>query len=127
MAAEVLFIRSLIDDFLQEKRESVGGGWAKVVPEDIGALERIVNALIKAKCESDADGDYPIECVFVNRRLYEPLSQPFLIRYDHQIEDDPEEMADNLDLAFANLVSAMNAVERMMKSRGYQKSQAAAS
>lgn len=126
MTTEVLFIRDLIDDFLQEKRKAVGSGWAEIVPEDIDALERIVNALIKAKCESDFDGDYPIECAFVNRRLHEPLSQPFLIRYDYQIKDDPEEMADNLDLAFANLVSAMNVVERMMKKRSYQRSQAAA-
>lgn len=67
-----------IEKFLAERRESEGGGWAQITPKDMLQLSGVIEALIEAKCEKDADGDMPIEFTLVNRRegkssSYRPL------------------------------------------------------
>jgi hypothetical protein len=62
----------LIDRFLEDHRES-DGGYAKVTTEDIRELHEIVQWLIELKCDTDPDGDLPIEFEIVNRRTHERM------------------------------------------------------
>lgn len=64
---------NLIDQFLEDYRESHRGSWAKITPEDVTLLGEIVRELIELKCDKDANGDYPIEARLINRRVYESL------------------------------------------------------
>ena len=64
-------LREMIDMFLEERRESLGGGWAEITEHDVGMLYRIVWELLSLKCDKDADGDYPIQVKLVNRRIFE--------------------------------------------------------
>jgi hypothetical protein len=66
-------IHDLVDTFLAERRKSEGG-WAEITNDDIQQLEKIVLSLVKAKCQADPDGDYPIQFRIVNRRTHEHLS-----------------------------------------------------
>lgn len=60
-----------IDAFLSKRRRSRGGGgWAEVEDKDIEDLREIAETLISLKCETDADGDYPIEIEITNRRTH---------------------------------------------------------
>lgn len=52
-------LQDRIEAFLSTRRES-DGGWAKITPDDVHLLSEIVHRLIEAKCEPDADGDYPL-------------------------------------------------------------------
>lgn len=64
---------NMIDRFLEDRRESHRGGWAKITPEDVTLLREIVHELIELKCELSADGDLPIEVKLVNRRTHERM------------------------------------------------------
>ena len=77
----------LIDSFLEDRRESFGGGWAQITPEDVDQLREIIRWLIELKCDRDADGDLPIECKLVNRRTHERLHY-YPIPYREQRNDD---------------------------------------
>jgi len=77
----------MIDRFLEDRRESHRGGWAKVTPEDVTLLREIVHELIELKCELDADGDLPIEVNLVNRRTHERLHYS-AVPYREQRKDD---------------------------------------
>lgn len=64
-------LRDKIDAFLSKRRRSSrGGGWAEVEDKDIEDLREIAKTLISLKCETDADGDYPIEIEITNRRTH---------------------------------------------------------
>lgn len=70
-AATAKDLHDKIDAFLSKRRRSSrGGGWAEVEDKDIEDLREIAETLISLKCETDADGDYPIEIEITNRRTH---------------------------------------------------------
>jgi hypothetical protein len=98
-------LKNQIENFLEHERKSTKGGWAAVTKEDLQDLGHIINELIAEKCEPDADGDYPINFVLVNRRQCEPFN--FLpMRYSHEY---PEEA---LDIAILNTKIANSKLDR---------------
>lgn len=116
---------SMIDGFLQERRESHGGGWAQITGDDVKQLSSIIDALVKLKCEKDADGDCPIEWDLTNRRTHQ-RSHYIQIPYDRKLDDDGEkreltddEREDRLELLMFNLGLAQDAVNQEMKMRRY--------
>ena len=120
-----LALKKKIDDFLKPRRRSDGGGWAKITTDDVTQLEDIVQALIKAKCHPDDDGDRPIEFMIINRRTHHSMPYCALpydawIRGHHDDEDDlPQQPTDDeiMDLAMLNLELATNDVNRMYRLR----------
>lgn len=69
----MIVLQQSIFDFLRERRESKGGGWAQVTTADVEQLQNIIGNLLVLKCELDADGDLPIEVTIVNRRTHQRL------------------------------------------------------
>lgn len=61
-------LNNKIDSFLSGYRESQDGEYADVTDQDMSDLGDIINLLIELKCESDDDGDRPIEIRLVNRQ-----------------------------------------------------------
>ena len=59
-------LSNLIDEFISQRRES-DGGWPEVSEKDMEMLEWILDALIDEKWEQDADGDYPVKWVLVDK------------------------------------------------------------
>jgi len=79
-----------IQFFLESPRQS-DGGWAPVEKQDMIQLSDIIQALISAKWQPDADGDLPVEVGIVDRTRYEP--QPGIaVRYFHKAQSDAERM-----------------------------------
>jgi hypothetical protein len=78
---------NMIDEFLEDRRQSHRGGWAKITPEDVSLLRDIVAKLITLKCEKDADGGHPIEVHLVNRRTHERMHYS-PVPYREQQKDD---------------------------------------
>src|SRR5688572_17674096 len=76
-------IVKLIEGFLKDHRQSDGGGFAEVTEDDMLRLQIIIDRLIEAKFDPDADGDHPVEYTLVDRNKYERL--PFIpVPYDHK-------------------------------------------
>jgi len=94
-----------IKDFLKERRESDGGGWAPVTEEDMDLLHAVIYSLIEAKWGADADGDRPMQYQLIDRTKYWP-SHYFPIPYGHKTGKREEEF----DNAMTNLSMAMEAV-----------------
>jgi len=60
-----------IHSFLKEHREcDSNSGWAQVTDEDLDKLGDIIDRLIELKCDTDSDGDFPIQWTLVDRRKY---------------------------------------------------------
>ena len=96
---------NMIDQFLENHRESHRGGWAKITPADVSQLREIVHELIELKCDKDADGDLPIEVHLVNRRTHERMHyRP----YPYPAFDRPDEYSfhDRLRILVGNLHTA---------------------
>lgn len=74
----------LIDGFLEERIKSSHGDWAPATQEHLNEMGEIVKRLIRLKFETDADGDFPVEGVFVNRTEGR-LGYPAIIRYRHNM------------------------------------------
>lgn len=102
-----------IKSWVSGRRESTRGGWAAVTPDDVEELSNILNRLIRAKCEPDADGDVPIQFTLVDRVRYWPLH--FVpVPYDH---DASLEMRFQFLLGhWLNLSLAFHAFEAAMSS-----------
>jgi hypothetical protein len=79
-------LNAAINEFLKERRESKGGGWAAIEPEDIDQLHEILARLVLLRCAEDADGDLPIEWNLIDRRRYEPMHFD-AVPYSHGIEN----------------------------------------
>ena len=110
-------ITNKIEKFLKERRVSKGGGWAAITENDINSLNNIIHDLIEAKCEPDADGDYPLQVILVNRRKYEPLRfEP--LPYVHMLKDKKEQEAwfvkamDNMRIASDVITSYLRSYYR---------------
>ena len=80
-------LQSKIERFLAVRRKSSGGGWAEVNDGDMLALKNIIEELIKAKFQADADGDYPIQFALVNRREQIWSVSPRAIDYKPSVPD----------------------------------------
>jgi hypothetical protein len=103
-------IHNLIDEFLTERRES-RGGWAEVTKDDVKLLSKIISALIKAKCEEDPDGDFPIEFLLINRRV-ERLPYFDTVPYPNfEAEDRYENTKKGTERSFFNLSTAFHDYE----------------
>lgn len=75
-----------IDAFLEVRRKS-SGGWPDVSEEDMEQLGEIIRSLIKAKFETDPDGDLPVEFGLTNRQT--EMRNPFVeVPYEHKGEFD---------------------------------------
>ncbi len=100
---------NMIDRFLEDRRESHHGGWAKITPEDVTLLREIVHELIELKCELDADGDLPIEVHLVNRRTHERIhhsAPPYKEQEDYEISH-----SDLMRVLTGNLMSAASRLD----------------
>lgn len=94
-----------IDKFLEARRESVGGGWAKIVDGDIALLGMVIRMLREMKCEADADGDYPIEVAITNRRTHQ-RSHFMAVPYD--FDRTGAVQVDNFDRYFEATLSNLS-------------------
>lgn len=63
-------IDSTLDKLLAERRKS-DSSYAPVTDEDWKLLHRLINDILHAKFESDADGDLPVEYDLVNRHTHQ--------------------------------------------------------
>ncbi len=121
----------LIDRFLEDHRESEGG-YAKITSEDISLLREIVQWLIELKCDSDPDGDLPIEFEVVNRRTHERMyygQVPYRESYDPEDEQERIPFMEmvrvlqmNLNIAASRLDNELN-VEYIREIRKQKESQ----
>lgn len=82
---QIKLLETQIKQFLSEHRKS-DGGWAQITKNDITDLYKVIETLIKLKCDSDSDGDYPIEAQLVNRRIERGI-WPFAFPYDSDPND----------------------------------------
>ena len=64
-------LEKLINGFLYEKRKSNGENYAEVTLGDVQYLYEIINMLVEAKFEPDADGDYPLDYEITDLTRYE--------------------------------------------------------
>jgi len=108
-------LNGLIDRFLEDHRESLGGGWAEITPEDINDLYEIIRELIDLKCDKDADGDFPIQVKIVNRRTHEHLHYDAVPYREQRTEDNEVErevpFMDMLRVLMMNLNMASNRLD----------------
>ncbi len=110
-------VLTLIDQFLAEPRES-HGGWAEINDADIELLEKVIHALIRAKCQQDPDGDYPFTFQVVDRTKFERMSfRPVEIDTKGSSEQDLENI---LDTCWFNLGLAHNALDTFMRVRRFE-------
>lgn len=69
-----LEIIEMVEDFLEERVLSTNDGFAPVDDDDLQLLYNIVNDLIEAKWQGDADGDEPVNVKLIDRNVYQPLN-----------------------------------------------------
>ena len=84
-------LEDAINRFLEEKRKSDHGEYAEVTLEDIQNFQRVIDLLMAAKWDEDADGDYPIEVHLVNRHTHQHshyINVPYLHKCKTQADFD---------------------------------------
>lgn len=100
-------LQQLIDRFLVERREPVGGGWPEVTDGDLVMLRKIIEHLVRTKWGTDMDGEAPVSVRVIDKtRSY--------MRYYRAIPrmgDDPERA---LDAALTNLSISLDEVRTLM-------------
>lgn len=64
-------LEGAIERFLEEKRKSNHGEYAEVTLEDMQNFLNVIDLLMSAKWEEDADGDYPIDIHLTNRHTHQ--------------------------------------------------------
>ena len=108
-------LKNQIDNFLKNRRPSVKGGWAQLTKEDMQDLKYLIDELIAEKCEPDADGDYPINFLLVNRLVFEPIH--FLpIPYSFKQPDEALDTAIiNSRIASEKLEQAWKEIQRLTR------------
>jgi hypothetical protein len=98
-------IHDMVDIFLAERRLSYGG-YAEVTKGDMKMLDRLINALVAAKCQ----GDRPIEHILVNRCV---ARMPGFIGVPYDGEDVYKNAVFNLGVAYNDF----DAAERLRRYR----------
>lgn len=98
-----------INNFLDQPRKSQGG-YAEITDEDVMALNQIIALLIQAKCESDPDGDYPIDWKLIDRRKCWPMHYS-PVPYGHKAKNQQDLEEIFYRCALPNLRQAMVEVE----------------
>ena len=111
-------LEEMIDMFLEEHRESSGGGWAKINERDIGMLLRIVRELLSLKCDKDADGDYPVQIKLINRRIFEPD------HFSPVLYDDKETFLRRLEIMTRNANCAMSRLDTAVQCQKFEENDA---
>lgn len=97
----------LMEQFLEERREVGKSGWAEITEDDIAKLDKVLTALIDAKCAPDADGDRPIEFRLIDRtREMMPSFQAMPFRRDVGEERFLEHAHYNLAVAYSQFDTA---------------------
>jgi hypothetical protein len=105
-------LRDKIEGFLSARRRS-RGGWAEVTSKDVEDLGEIVYDLIALKCDSDPDGDLPIEVEIINRRThmrshFEPVPYEY---------DKPDHYFSRTELNFDIAFDAYKTARRLKEMR----------
>ena len=102
-------LETLIEKFLSEKRKS-DSGYAPVTVDDVNNLYKIIDMLVEAKFEPDADGDYPVDYEITDLTRYERshfVQIPHWLYRKHSDENNDEEVlnkyAINLSIATERL------------------------
>ena len=111
-------LRTMIDTFLSERRES-DGGWAPVEPQDMEQLTEILHALIAAKWGADPDGDRPVEHVLVDRTRYEG-NYFFNLPYWNEAQSEQEHES-ILQYHMTNTRIAIGGLDRTLRNMAYRK------
>lgn len=107
-----------ITSFLSERKLS-SGGWADVSDAEIIELSDIIQAIISAKWQEDADNSCPVEFNLVNRTKYE-RNHFFNIPYEHKAKTE-EQKDECLDIAVINMKIASDVVSRIWRIRKHTK------
>lgn len=84
-------LQSAIENFLEEKRKSDHGEYAEVTRQDMENFQYVVQLLIDAKWDEDADGDYPVDVRVTNRHTHDRsryLNVPYLHKCKTQSDFD---------------------------------------
>jgi hypothetical protein len=100
-----------LDEFLEHRRLS-SGGYAEITSQDVVDLNHLISDVIKAKCQSDPDGDYPIDFKIIDRTKFEPMHF-FPVEYDH--DKTKEKRQEILEDHLSNLSIAMSRVDTAIK------------
>ena len=108
----------LIDKFCEIPSLSEGG-WAKVDEKDILHLGEIIHTIIRAKYDSDQDGDYPINYNLIDRTKYEPHYYRE-VPYSHEVKNE-EENRFRLECLMDNLQIATERLNSFLKLERYEK------
>jgi|SRR5271157_2030389 len=118
---DLLNAQKAFENFLAHYRES-HGAYATVYKEDEDRLILLLNALRKAKFETDPDGDYPIEFRVINRHNYERMNflpQPYT--YQAKTTEDfvrcVEAAKANVNMATSHLDLALDALTRHLNEK----------
>lgn len=123
-------LRTKIDEFLQHRRKSEAGGWAKITNDDVTKLEEIIRLLIEAKCKPDSEGERPIEFMLINRRTHHSMNYCALpydawIRHDDADLPPPATADEIMDLAMLNLGLASGDVTQQYRQQRHDRTEAA--
>jgi len=78
-----------IENFLEERIESLDGGWPEVSEKDYKELVEIIDTIIEFKWESDSGGCRPIIPILNDRTRYEMIFYNQII-YDTYFDDEKQ-------------------------------------
>ena len=101
-----------IEAFLDEPRSS-NGGYAKITDQDVVDLKDIINMLIDAKCETDPDGDLPLQVKVVNLTTHQ--STHFMALPHHHDTEKSKDLKDVLSIASMNASIAVDQVTKTVR------------
>ena len=112
-------LNNKIDKLLKKKVKS-HGTWGEVTTPDLEDLCEIFDGLIRLKYQCDADGDFPVDFMLIDRSTCEPLHftpLPYPPKYQGG-EPGPEDMLRDMlrfDYAQSNLELAAGLLSETMK------------
>lgn len=105
-------ILSHLRPFLKNRSEAHGSGWPVVEPEDTRRLGMLMYSIVKAKWETNVDGDLPIQTKVIDRTRYQWHGA--MIPYPDMAADLPALMS-VFDTALANALQNMSAFQEVAR------------
>lgn len=91
-------LKDMLDEFLSEKRISLGG-WAKPTLTDMVQLNKLIYELLLLKFELDPDGDLPVKYVVIDK-TEEEYPNYIPTKHTHKIRSNKEWLQTLSDLNY---------------------------
>jgi hypothetical protein len=115
-------LHARMSSWLNNVRMSTGG-WAEITEDDVDELWYLVDGLIHLKCDSDPDGDVPIDFLLVDRTKNERMCfRP--VPYGND-EDTEEERFHIIEKNWFNAHHAIDKLDDAMKEYKFHRNEKA--